>query len=250
LVGTINLRALTLKYLGWCPGVESAARFLPDREISRAGLILTGVASATILIAAGLLALSYARPLEWRLLTVTIDGVAYPDEGFNESFDYSTIRGKRVDFSMPLNTSEFVAIGGQEERRVYEFQSLSEAWLFLEAWSTPRVVIGFAGWISGGTHREAIIRYYGEDYTGPGMNDDNAIHEYFGRLLSPRECFSTVERSQYVYSMPPELNATEAIKVMKRYSNFEGNHSPVWRLSIRLNDAPPYYAEFVRYARR
>ena len=246
----MNLRKITLRYMGWCPGVESAARFLPDREISRRGLVLTGVASTTILIAAGLLALSYARPPEWRPLTVTIDGVSYPDEGFNESFDYSTIRGKRVDFSMPLNTSEFVKIGGQVERRVYEFQSLGEAWLFLEAWSTPRVVIGFAGWISGGTHREAIIRYYGEDYTGPGKMSDNPIEEYFGRMTSSSECFFTVERSQVVTWMPPELNATEAIKVMKRYSNFEGDHSPVWRLSIRLNDAPPYYAEFVRYARR
>jgi hypothetical protein len=246
----MNMRKLTLRYMGWCPGVESAASFLPDREISRGGLLLTGIASASILIAAGLIVLSYAKPPEWRPLTVTIDGVAYHDEGFNESFDYSTIRGKSVDFSMPLNTSEFVKIGSQVERQVYEFQSLGEAWLFLEEWSTPRVVIGFAGWISSGTHREAIIRYYGEDYTGPGKMNDNPIEEYFGRLLSPRECFFIVERSQVVTWMPPELNATEAIKVAKRYSNYEGDHSPIWRLSIRLNDAPPYYAEFVRYGRR
>jgi len=30
----MNLRTLTLKYLGWCPGVDSAARFIPDREIN------------------------------------------------------------------------------------------------------------------------------------------------------------------------------------------------------------------------
>jgi len=29
----MNLRTVTLKYLGWCPGVEAAARFIPDREI-------------------------------------------------------------------------------------------------------------------------------------------------------------------------------------------------------------------------
>ena len=29
----MNLRALTLKYMGWCPGIEVAARFIPDREI-------------------------------------------------------------------------------------------------------------------------------------------------------------------------------------------------------------------------
>jgi len=245
----MNLRKITLKYLSWCPGIEAAARFLPDRDMSRVGLILTSITSASILIVAGLIVLSFYKPPEWRPLTVTIDGVTYLDEEFNESFDYSTIRGKRVDFSMPVNTSEFSTIGSQSERQVYEFQSLQDVWLFLEEWSTPRVVTGFAEWISNGTHREAIIRYYGEDYTGPGMMSDNPIEEYFGRTTKVRECFFTVERSQIVTWMPPELNATEAIKVTKRYSIYEGDHLPIWRLSIRLNDAPPYYAEFVRYQR-
>jgi hypothetical protein len=29
----MNLRALTVKYMGWCPGAKSAARFVPDRDI-------------------------------------------------------------------------------------------------------------------------------------------------------------------------------------------------------------------------
>ena len=29
----MNLRKITLRYMGWCPGVDSAARFVPDREI-------------------------------------------------------------------------------------------------------------------------------------------------------------------------------------------------------------------------
>jgi hypothetical protein len=28
----MNLRKITLRYLGWCPGVKSAARFIPDRD--------------------------------------------------------------------------------------------------------------------------------------------------------------------------------------------------------------------------
>jgi hypothetical protein len=28
----VNLRTITLKYLGWCPGVSSAARFIPNRD--------------------------------------------------------------------------------------------------------------------------------------------------------------------------------------------------------------------------
>ena len=29
----MNLRTLTLKYLGWCPGMDNAARFIPDGDI-------------------------------------------------------------------------------------------------------------------------------------------------------------------------------------------------------------------------
>lgn len=29
----MNLRAITLKYMGWCPGMKNAAQFIPNREI-------------------------------------------------------------------------------------------------------------------------------------------------------------------------------------------------------------------------
>jgi len=29
----MNLRRITLRYLGWCPGMEAAARFIPENEI-------------------------------------------------------------------------------------------------------------------------------------------------------------------------------------------------------------------------
>ncbi|HUV55096.1 MAG TPA: hypothetical protein VMW03_07820 [Candidatus Krumholzibacteriaceae bacterium] len=29
----MNLRKLTLRYMGWCPGYDSASRFVPDRDI-------------------------------------------------------------------------------------------------------------------------------------------------------------------------------------------------------------------------
>lgn len=38
-VRTLNLRKITLKYMGWCPGVESAARFIPYEEVGRGKLI-------------------------------------------------------------------------------------------------------------------------------------------------------------------------------------------------------------------
>ena len=30
----MNLRNLTLKYMGWCPGIDDAAKFLPNFEIN------------------------------------------------------------------------------------------------------------------------------------------------------------------------------------------------------------------------
>ena len=29
----MNLRKVTLRYLGWCPGVDNTARFIPDGDI-------------------------------------------------------------------------------------------------------------------------------------------------------------------------------------------------------------------------
>ena len=46
----MNLRALTLKYLGWCPGVKAAARFVPDRDIppTRIVMIVAFVGSVSL----------------------------------------------------------------------------------------------------------------------------------------------------------------------------------------------------------
>jgi len=38
----MNLRKITLEYLSWCPGVESAARFIPDRDISKT-MFISGI---------------------------------------------------------------------------------------------------------------------------------------------------------------------------------------------------------------
>lgn len=40
----MNLRKISLKYMGWCPGVESAARFVPDREINGWAMAVAGMA--------------------------------------------------------------------------------------------------------------------------------------------------------------------------------------------------------------
>ena len=46
----MNFRAFTLKYMGWCPGVEAAAKFIPDRDIppTRIALMVVLVASISV----------------------------------------------------------------------------------------------------------------------------------------------------------------------------------------------------------
>ena len=39
----MNLRKISLKYMGWCPGVKSAARFIPDRNIPPTRVVLAVV---------------------------------------------------------------------------------------------------------------------------------------------------------------------------------------------------------------
>ena len=46
----MNLRSLTLKYLGWCPGVESAARFIPERDVSNKTVIALALSFTSIII--------------------------------------------------------------------------------------------------------------------------------------------------------------------------------------------------------
>ena len=44
----MNLRVLTQKYMGWCPGVKAAARFMPDKDIPE--IYVIGSTFAVILV--------------------------------------------------------------------------------------------------------------------------------------------------------------------------------------------------------
>jgi len=54
----MNLRKLTQMYMGWCPGVESAARFIPDRDISNRTMF---VSASVLLITVGAVAFFKTR---------------------------------------------------------------------------------------------------------------------------------------------------------------------------------------------
>ena len=45
----MNVRRFTLRYIGWCPGIETASRFVPDRDIPHKIMFAYGLALAALL---------------------------------------------------------------------------------------------------------------------------------------------------------------------------------------------------------
>ena len=58
----MNLRKITLKYMGWCPGVRAAARFIPDKDISNKRLMQSYVLITIAALGVGVPYLLYFEP--------------------------------------------------------------------------------------------------------------------------------------------------------------------------------------------
>ena len=81
----MNLRKVTLRYLGWCPGLDSAARFIPDRNIVGANHLRSGfqiALSKPILFVPALLAILFDT-LFW--VITPSEGVIYPQFTYSMS---------------------------------------------------------------------------------------------------------------------------------------------------------------------
>ena len=75
----MNLRTITLKYLGWCPGVSSAARFIPNRDADPRRIVSI-IALAMVMLVSGfyttnLILASIDFPSTTRAKTINIDPV-------------------------------------------------------------------------------------------------------------------------------------------------------------------------------
>ena len=73
-IDAMNLRKITVKYMGWCPGVKAAARFVPDRDVPPIRItvfvvLIGSVALSSYLIAQRALTIYGIPPSE----SVTID---------------------------------------------------------------------------------------------------------------------------------------------------------------------------------
>jgi len=148
----LNLRNLTLRYMGWCPGVDRAARFLPDYEIPLKPSIL--LVSFVIIIAVSLAGQPsfYAQyppyeegPLKVYVGPATDRRVIY-DRDFNDTFDYFQLY--RYDWTGPAyfvekpDESEYVETRQAELIYFYSLEELIE--YIRNDLRAPNVVSGLA----------------------------------------------------------------------------------------------------------
>ncbi|MBD3207283.1 hypothetical protein GF319_13210 [Candidatus Bathyarchaeota archaeon] len=79
----MNPRKITLEYLGWCPGVESAARFIPDKELSEKVILLriTGGVLGFILLGVFLSGVPVPARSPYIDLMINVDQETYSEEG-------------------------------------------------------------------------------------------------------------------------------------------------------------------------
>jgi len=229
----MNLRTVTLKYLSWCPGMTNAAELLPDRDIPDRYIVMLGF----------LMIVSVGAALTWlpkppvQSLVVTIDGVVYPNDVFDETFNYSSLRGKTISFHEKINRTEF-AKGTEREKEEFVFSSLDEIRLKLESMNVPKIVIGFTMWASNGTYEEVALRWYGETfYFELSENLRNEFRKSFGSK-GANEAYYEIKRGS------PDFPAS-GVHISKRYKTPSGS-SGIWSLRVKLPIQPPYPATFSR----
>jgi hypothetical protein len=242
----MNLRKVTLRYLGWCPGVESAARFIPEGELSSKTVLAMAISFTSIIIVGLYIAQNLLAPPTSGPLEIKIDGVKYTDEDFDEDFNYPGLRDSYIDFTIRRNASEFTASGDMESQ-ILEFEKLEDTWLLLEELDTPSVVIGFARWLSNRTFNEAYQEFYGRDPME--IKDYPSTPEVsltLGSRMAQRCRFQVDRHPSSLGGVDIYVNGTDGIFVIKRETGI-GRGLAVWSLYIRLNDTPPYPAVFSRY---
>ena len=246
----MNLRRLTLRYMGWCPGVKSAAMFIPDKEFSGRTLFLTTISMTSIIVVA-IAIQNVTKPEEARSLMVTIydispksERVTYPDEFFDETFNYPELKDKHIEFNIQFE-AKFVT-SGKSETQIYEFEGLEDVWLLLEELDTPRIVIGFAKWLTNGTFEDVFVKFHGYhpsergEFGGPPED----IYLSFGRGW-PEVCIFEVYREPVPGSVASYVGGFDGIYVSKM--KMEASRGlRVWRMYVRLNDAPPFSTVLIR----
>jgi len=209
----MNFRVLTLKYMGWCPGVKAVARFMPDRDIPE--IYLIGSTFAVILV--GIYYSNLMPPPVWEPKVVYIDGIEYPDEYFNEDFDYASLKGKKVVFHQPFSRSEFFM--GPSQIEEFSISELDELEGILDELGTPKILVGYALWIGSCTWEEVAIWWYG---------DSVDLNEIIGTII-----WRTFGDYSNVYYEVARFG--HSLSISKYYRKSETVRSAIWSIEVSCN---------------
>ena len=98
----MNIRAMTVKYLGWCPGVKAASQFLPDKDIPPTQM-------AMMLVLASMISLS-----GYSITNMALSTVGFPSYG-DISITYDnpilTVRGNEIYMAVIVNIGDTIDFG-------------------------------------------------------------------------------------------------------------------------------------------
>ncbi len=225
----MNPRMIFMRYVGWCPGISAAARFVPDREIPKRWIALSVAVPFLILMSIGYYLLSI--PIPAGPLAVTIDGTVYSDDVFTANFNYSVIVGKRITFFEPLNRSELY-----DEKFSFEVESLDEVWSLLDELNMPNVTRMLAKMLLNGTYEDAVTFFKADREFGVYLSMGDPPR---GSYVSNAYVWYHLER----YPMTP--TNTEEITIRKEYYTGSGFRS-VWNIWIKVYEYPPHKVDFWR----
>jgi hypothetical protein len=227
----MNLRKITLKYMGWCPGIEAAARFIPDKDIPNKITVASMLLSLTILISIGLAAQIFATRPEGPL-KVRVDGEVFYDGDFDEDFDYSMLINKTIYFYEKVTRDDFAGSWLEKDEAMhFKANNLRDVWSIIDDIEMPHIVRGVAKLVCNGTYEEV----------------DSIFHEPWGLGIGLGDYWGWKNRggSRYwIYRTPESDDDVETFELLKVHYT-PGEHL-IWRLEVRIYQPPPLEVTFRR----
>jgi len=137
----MNLRKMTLRYMGWCPGIEAAAQFIPENRMPVQAVHISIAGGFLLLLLYLSLVTAIPQSYAWDLGFEEAD----LDEAFNmyvreEGREFRGTYSVRIWVEAPENTTVQVHLlegfyrpwgsGGYRTREVEEQFGIQETWTF------------------------------------------------------------------------------------------------------------------------
>ena len=258
----MNLRKITLRYMGWCPGIDSAAKFIPDVDIPVTPKLL----GIVIIIFSGITLLSFGAynffsppPFSEGPLRVYIgkreNMRVFYDYEFNESYDYAQLWEKErsgrltVYFREKFNRSEYASSSIEVVKLT--FSDIEELDQYMRGLGAPNVLIRFTRFMLNQSFEEVYFKVWNRTVQpsrnafSTNMGDESGIGIRFPSIRGV--CYSVI-------ALRNTPNVGEGVLISKRNVDdyvwaiyidaAEIHSSKIWPWLI---ENPVYKVKFMRF---